>query len=245
MLEEEYPRDEEEIGRKIKEFLYKELGQAEEEEGGTFREYIIQLLFDSEEEEEEVAGIIIELLEEAAFDSHVGEGEYIRDFVATLMQDAANIKERKRQKAADAADQLMKSLNAVKVSTDIISDPSLRSLLVETRSNQKKEGSRQEKQERERLLARYGYELDEAVEGKDGETEIVFKSKVEKNTVDPLFSLSQSNSEIVKEKQRLQKLQHQEKHLKEKARNKELLEKQRKEKEQKTKGTQKREKQRS
>ena len=231
-----------EIQNKISNFLNNELGLEDEE---PFREYIMLLLFPDEAEEEaedHVFDIISEFLLDAASDS---DSAAIKDFVSALTAEATTLKlEMKKRKAAETADQLIKSLSAVKVSLVDNVDPSLRHLLVETRAPQKKtEVSRLEKQEREKLLAKYGYELEEAVEGADGETEIVFKSAATKT--DPLFSLSQSNAEMVREKQRLQKLQHQEKHLKEKARNKEMQEKQKLEKELKKKGTQKKEKQRS
>jgi hypothetical protein len=42
-----------------------------------------------------------------------------------------------------------------------------------------KELSREERERREKLIARYGFELDEIVETADGETEIIYKDRSE------------------------------------------------------------------
>ena len=111
-----------------------------------------------------------------------------------------------------------------------------------TRQNNKKELSKEERMERERLLARYGYELEEQVELENGETEIVFKAKGGDKKQDPSDLLATSNRDIVRNKQAQERMEQKIKHEKEAKRNKEMLLKQKAAKELKSKGTQKREK---
>lgn len=45
-----------------------------------------------------------------------------------------------------------------------------------------KQLSKEEKAQRERLMREYGYDLDEVVEGANGETEIIYKDRSKKPT---------------------------------------------------------------
>ncbi|KAJ3329171.1 hypothetical protein HDU91_003915, partial [Kappamyces sp. JEL0680] len=101
--------------------------------------------------------------------------------------------------------------------------------------------TREQRAERERLLARYGYETEEIQENADGEEEIVFREKGSTREK-PLENMALLNASAVREKQLAQKMAHKARFDAEQKRNKENLEKQRQEKELKKKGTQKREK---
>ena len=242
MLMEEQPLSSwTQVETEIKDFLLFELGIQDQE---PFQDYLLQLLHPQEEvwgqdeqEDEEIYSIVTEFLIEACSDD--GHTEKINKFVSQLLEWKNTLKENEEEVEEV---QLVQSLEKVQLDGGVKVDPSLQSLLVETRTSQKKQVSRQERVDRERMLAQYGYELEESLE-MDGETEIVFKAR-EKNTDPPLVSLSQSNADFVKEKSRKQKMELKEKHEKEKQRNKELLEKQKIEKELKKKGTQKKEKKR-
>ena len=229
---------------KINHFLKQELLLEDEE---TFRDYILQLVNpeegvceQDEEEDKETFSIITEFLSIASSEAE-GKTDEIKEFVRQLL-DAAKQLHSSSQKGNNKEELLDFSVSAVEERLAKLKvDPSLQALMCETRSAQKQQYSRQERQDRERLLARYGYELEETVETKDGETEIVTKSR--ESVADKSGpSLSMSNADIAKEKLRQQKLEQQARHAKEKARNKELQEKQKLEKELKKKGTQKREK---
>jgi hypothetical protein len=94
-------------------------------------------------------------------------------------------------------------------------------------------------EEREALLRKYGYELEE-IEEVNGEVEFVGMAK--KDKIVDIMNIRDMNVSAVKQKELLHKQQHQMEHKKQVLRNKELLEKQRLEKELKKKRTQKREK---
>lgn len=227
---------------KINYFLKQELLLEDEE---TFRDYILQLVNpeegvceQDEEEDKETFSIITEFLSIASSEAE-GKTDEIQQFVRQLLDKA---KQLHRNQKGNNVEELDFSVSAVEERLAKLKvDPSLQALMCETRNALKQTYSRQERQDRERLLARYGYELEETVETKDGETEIVTKSR--DSVADKSGpSLSMSNADIAKEKLRQQKLEQQARHAKEKARNKELQEKQKLEKELKKKGTQKREK---
>ncbi|CAO3683852.1 unnamed protein product [Umbelopsis ramanniana] len=66
-----------------------------------------------------------------------------------------------------------------------------------------KQLTKEEKAQRERLMREYGYDLDEVVEGANGETEILYKDRSKKPTGDdPLLMKNQNASKIKEEEQR-------------------------------------------
>ncbi|KAJ3312212.1 hypothetical protein HDV04_003345 [Boothiomyces sp. JEL0838] len=190
----------------------------------TFAEYILQIVQDEGMPVEEQEEIITEFLQE------ITEIE-IKQWVKEIIQLAQDIRTKNEEEK--------KILELEKLQIRKEPEPE-----VEQRQSrfQPKQLSKEEKLARDRILSQYAYEFEEIVEGADGETEIVFKEKGKQKYIDD--SLMNNNVELVKEKERLKKLQHQEQHQKDMARNKANLEKQRLEKEEKKKGTQKREKRR-
>ncbi|KAJ3269431.1 hypothetical protein HDV01_001429 [Terramyces sp. JEL0728] len=189
----------------------------------TFAEYILQIVQDETIPVEEQEEIITEFLQE------ITETD-IKQWVVEIIQLAQDI--RNNEKEEEQAKELEK-LNIQRVEPEI-----------EQRQTrfQSKQLSKEEKMARDQILKQYAYEFEDIVEGADGETEIVFRDKGKQNYIDD--SLRNNNVELVKEKERIKKLQHQEQHQKTTARNKANLEKQKLEKEEKKKGTQKREKRR-
>ncbi|KAJ3317263.1 hypothetical protein HDV06_001819 [Boothiomyces sp. JEL0866] len=191
----------------------------------TFAEYILQIVQDESMPVEEQEEIITEFLRE------ITEVE-INQWVKEIIHLAQEIQTRNEQELK------LQELEKLQIQEK---EPEP---VVEQRQSrfQPKQLSKEEQIARDRILNQYAYEFEDIVEGADGETEIVFKEKGKQSYIDD--SLRNNNVELVKEKERLKKLHHQEQHQKEVARNKSNLEKQRLEKEEKKKGTQKREKRR-
>ncbi|OZJ04825.1 hypothetical protein BZG36_02340 [Bifiguratus adelaidae] len=100
--------------------------------------------------------------------------------------------------------------------------------------------SKQERQERERLLSKYGYDV-EIIE-QDGEDEIVYRESSTSSSA-PVVSVNR-NVDVVREKEQARREAMKQKSEAEKARNKELQEKQKLEREKEKRRTQKREKRR-
>jgi len=110
--------------------------------------------------------------------------------------------------------------------------------------------TKEERKKRDALLAQYGYDLDEMVEGADGELEIVYKDRSAKasaagnvSSADPLM-MANNNSEIQKQKDAVRRAEMKKASETEKERNKLALEKQRLAQEKEKKRTQKGEKRR-
>ncbi|KAF9198006.1 hypothetical protein BGZ49_001306 [Haplosporangium sp. Z 27] len=108
--------------------------------------------------------------------------------------------------------------------------------------------TKEERKKRDALLAQYGYDLDEMVEGADGEMEIVYKDRSSKSSSnvassDPLL-MANNNADIVKQKEAQRRAEMKKASENEKERNKLALEKQRLAQEKEKKRTQKSEKRR-
>ncbi|KAF9183192.1 hypothetical protein BGZ51_004194 [Haplosporangium sp. Z 767] len=110
--------------------------------------------------------------------------------------------------------------------------------------------TKEERKKREALLAQYGYDLDEMVEGADGEMEIVYKdrsggksSSASGAPTDPLL-MANNNADIVKHKEAARRAEMKKASENEKERNKLALEKQRQAQEKEKRRTQKQEKRR-
>lgn len=109
--------------------------------------------------------------------------------------------------------------------------------------------TKEERKKRDALLAQYGYDLDEMVEGADGEMEIVYKDRSAKgssvgvSTGDPLL-MANNNADIVKQKEASRRAEMKKASENEKERNKAALEKQRLAQEKEKRRTQKSEKRR-
>ncbi|KAF9432812.1 hypothetical protein BGZ76_010293 [Entomortierella beljakovae] len=103
--------------------------------------------------------------------------------------------------------------------------------------------TREERKKREALLAQYAYDLDEMVEGDDGEMEIVYKDRSSKSsssvsTSDPLL-MANKNKDITKQIDARRRAEMKQASESEKERNKLALEKQRLAKEKEARRTQK------
>ncbi|KAG0265504.1 hypothetical protein DFQ27_000583 [Actinomortierella ambigua] len=110
--------------------------------------------------------------------------------------------------------------------------------------------TKEERRKREALLAQYGFDMDEIVEGDDGELEISYKDrsgsggkKSSSGTSDPLLQAN-NNADIVKQKEAARRAEMRKASESERERNKQALEKQRLEKEKEKRRTQKHEKRR-
>ncbi|KAF9282534.1 Protein transport protein S9 plasma membrane t-SNARE [Mortierella alpina] len=110
--------------------------------------------------------------------------------------------------------------------------------------------TKEERKKRDALLAQYGYDLDEMVEGADGEMEIIYKDRSKGSgaasgvsTADPLL-MANNNAEIVKQKDAIRRAEMKKASENEKERNKLALEKQRLAQEKEKRRTQKSEKRR-
>ncbi|KAG0233757.1 hypothetical protein BGW42_007217 [Actinomortierella wolfii] len=111
--------------------------------------------------------------------------------------------------------------------------------------------TKEERKRREALLAQYGFDMDEIVEGADGELEISYKDrsssgsggKKSSSSYDPLLQAN-TNADIVKQQEAARRAQMKKASENERERNKQALEKQRLEKEKEKRRTQKHEKRR-
>jgi hypothetical protein len=113
-----------------------------------------------------------------------------------------------------------------------------------------KDMTKEERKKREALLAKYAYDLDEMVEGEDGETEIQYKDRSgTKNSAggskssDPLLAAN-TNADIVKQKEAQRRVEMKKANDVEKERNRLALEKQRQAQEKEKRRTQKQERRR-
>ncbi|KAK3821569.1 MAG: hypothetical protein J3Q66DRAFT_438395 [Benniella sp.] len=113
-----------------------------------------------------------------------------------------------------------------------------------------KDMTKEERKKREALLAKYAYDLDEMVEGEDGETEIQYKDRSgTKNgaggskSSDPLL-MANTNADIVKQKEAQRRVEMKKANEVEKEKNRLALEKQRQAQEKEKRRTQKQERRR-
>ncbi|KAF9974828.1 hypothetical protein BGZ73_001688 [Actinomortierella ambigua] len=109
--------------------------------------------------------------------------------------------------------------------------------------------TKDERRRREALLSQYGFDMDEIVEGDNGELEISYKDrsggggKKSSGSGDPLLQAN-NNADIVKQKEAARRAEMKKASESERERNKQALEKQRLEKEKEKRRTQKHEKRR-
>jgi hypothetical protein len=183
----------------------------------TFTEYFIQILLDESMERDEQIEIITEFLQDA---SSTDASEWIAIIIDKYVILKLEFKEQQIQEAIAKQPEVVK-----------------KEVVLNTKKTPK-EMSKQERQNRERLLAQYGYEVDDVVENEFGESEFVRHEHKETE----IINIREINKSAVKEKENIKKTQLKEKHTEDKIRNKLDLERQRLSKELKKKGTQKREK---
>jgi hypothetical protein len=100
-----------------------------------------------------------------------------------------------------------------------------------------------QREQREKFLEKYAYNLDRITQGEDGEDEIEYVDHAANEQTDE-FIPKNTNADIVKEKERKQRMEAKKKHLQKVERDKKLLEKQKLDKEKEKRRTMKREKRR-
>ncbi|TPX66682.1 hypothetical protein SpCBS45565_g04276 [Spizellomyces sp. 'palustris'] len=184
-------------------------------------------------EDDERREVIVEFLSEAT-------DQPVEPLVDELLRRNAEWREKARRQEEEVK---QKAIQAVKLKEQ---DALKATILQQEGKPAKKQLSKEEKQARERLLAQYGYDLDEVVETADGEVEFIYKGKKDdkKSSSDEVLLPKNRNAEIVKQAEQAKRSQAQADHQKQVQRNKELQEKQRLEKEKEKRRTMKKEKRR-
>ncbi|KAI8852014.1 hypothetical protein BC829DRAFT_91315 [Chytridium lagenaria] len=204
-----------EVGKELE----AELGITDE----AYSEYISQLLTEDSMETEEKLEVIKEFLEEAT-------SKDVTEFVEKLLRNAELLK----LKAIDLSDapsaqapNIEAELEALKETT--LSEP------------KKKVLTKEERRKRDQLLAKYGYDVDEIVEGADGEAEFVYRG----DTSVPELSIGgNDNAARVRDVEQQRRAKMKSEHEQTVLRNKAALEKQLADKEKEKRRTQKKEKRR-
>ncbi|RKP06021.1 hypothetical protein THASP1DRAFT_25583 [Thamnocephalis sphaerospora] len=194
-------------------------------------EYVARLVEDDDLEEDERREAIVDYLSattEASVDSAV-DAIFVewKRHAGQAQEQAAAVKQ---QEQLAAREREKRELMADMRTADDGEDP----------VNIVKEMTREERERRERLLARYGFDLDEIVETADGETEIVYKDRTESNGGGDDQLAANRNRAIIADKERAQRDNLRQEHQKKVERDRELLEKQRLDKEKEKRRTQKR-----
>ncbi|RIA99277.1 hypothetical protein C1645_478633 [Glomus cerebriforme] len=136
----------------------------------TFDEYIAGIISDDSLEESEKREAISEFISGA---TDTPSGSIIDDIFnawTEFNEEEQKIKEiEKKHEKETGESEALQQKSGVSISTE--STTSLR--------NTKKQLSKEERKRREKLLARYSYDLDEVVENEDGEAEIQYKDRSE------------------------------------------------------------------
>ncbi|KAH6602707.1 hypothetical protein BASA61_000872 [Batrachochytrium salamandrivorans] len=204
------------------------LGIADE----TFAEYILQICTEESILRQEKQEIIGEFLAESLETSAT---EWVEELLLRNDQVSQNA-----QLKADAH-------KLIQQETQRELERELQSLVVSELDQQRRPNAKvltkEDRRARERLLAQYSYEVDEEVEGENGEIEFIYKDHSPETTLpgEGAGLLTKNrNSDFVKAQEIERKLQAQAEHQKVKARNKEMQEKQALEKEKAKTRTQKR-----
>ncbi|KAJ3032759.1 hypothetical protein HDV00_007166 [Rhizophlyctis rosea] len=201
----------------------------------TFSEYITQICSEDTIEDDEKREIITEFLAEAT-------DQPVAPFVDSLLLRTQQRRDESKRKEEEERQRQLEEVKE-KEQQALQEDKALGPI------KGKKVLSKEEQRARERVLAQYAYDLDEVVEGDDGEVEILYKGaggSDDKNigaSGDPLL-MKNRNADVVKEAEMAKRAKAQAEHQKTVARNKELQEKQRSEKEKEKRRTMKKEKRR-
>jgi hypothetical protein len=174
-------------------------------EDETFAEYSLQILKQEDIEEQEKFEIIREFLQEATEDASKFE---IDAFLTQCIQ-------------------MIKEASVVSVGDSTLNAAGHDPLFEVTRDQQHQRYkpspiTRKEREEREKLLAKYGYETEEIVEDKNGELDYSFKT-AKFTRQDPLDVLSVSNKDLVKQKELQRRMEQKKRHEEEVKRNRYVL----------------------
>ncbi|KAF9928824.1 hypothetical protein BGZ67_006750 [Mortierella alpina] len=209
-------------------------------------EYFARLVEEESMEEPEKREAITELLADVTEEPTMTVIDTVFEFWNSLKEaEAKKAQEEKEKVLAVAKEKERASLKAQ------LEDTSNREGTLSMSSRHViKNMTKEERKKRDALLAQYGYDLDEMVEGADGEMEIVYKDRSKASgaasgvsTADPLL-MANNNAEIVKQKDAVRRAEMKKASENEKERNKLALEKQRLAQEKEKRRTQKSEKRR-
>ncbi|KAF9352569.1 hypothetical protein BGX26_009654 [Mortierella sp. AD094] len=206
-------------------------------------EYFARIVEEESMEEPEKREAITELLADVTEEPTTTVIDDVFTFWNGKKQEAAKKAEEEKGKAMEAAKE--KERAALRAMFD---DPNNDNGILSMSSRHVvKNMTKEERKKREALLAQYAYDLDEMVEGDDGEMEIVYKDRSSKSSgvssSDPLL-MANNNADIVKQKEALRRAEMKKANENEKERNKLALEKQRLAQEKEKRRTQKSEKRR-
>ncbi|KAH7038770.1 hypothetical protein BKA57DRAFT_474153 [Linnemannia elongata] len=212
-------------------------------------EYFARLVEEESMEEPERREAITELLADVTEEST----EAIIDAVFVYWNNLRDAELKKLEEEKEKALAEAKERERASFKADLNNDPSTNrgeGPLSMSSRHVVKTMTKEERKKRDALLAQYGYDLDEMVEGADGEMEIVYKDRSGKggadkgvSTGDPLL-MANNNADIVKQKEAARRAEMKKASENEKERNKAALEKQRLAQEKEKRRTQKSEKRR-
>ncbi|KAJ3115601.1 hypothetical protein HDU96_000358 [Phlyctochytrium bullatum] len=184
----------------------------------TYAEYIQQLVDDDTLRNDEKFQII--------------KDKEVDSFISDVLEKAGKAKE------------LVASASASETTQVSFSDAeaaALREETLPTTDRSKPVISKEERRRREQLLAKYAYDIDEIVEGADGEAEVLYRGQ--EKVSEPSIAVNE-NVARVKDLEQQRRAKMKAEHEKEQQRNKAALEKQLLEKEKEKRRTQKKEKRR-
>ncbi|KAI1314924.1 hypothetical protein EDD11_001561 [Mortierella claussenii] len=209
-------------------------------------EYFARIVEEETMEEPEKREAITELLADVTEEPTVTVIDTVFAFWNSMKEAEAKKAQEEKEKALEVAKE--KERAALKAQLD---NPNNREGILSMSSRHVvKNMTKEERKKREALLAQYAYDLDEMVEGEDGELEIVYKDRSSKSSAtgsgassDPLL-MANNNADIVKQKEALRRAEMKKASENEKERNKLALEKQRLAQEKEKRRTQKSEKRR-
>ncbi|KAG0199002.1 hypothetical protein BGX28_007631 [Mortierella sp. GBA30] len=207
-------------------------------------EYFARIVEEESMEEPEKREAIAELLADATEEPTGTVIDTVFEFWNNLREQELKKAQEEKEKALEAAKE--KERASLKAELD---NPNNREGILSMSSRHVvKNMTKEERKKRDALLAQYGYDLDEMVEGADGEMEIAYKDRSAKGSAgvsssDPLL-MANNNADIVKQKEAVRRAEMKKASENEKERNKLALEKQRLAQEKEKRRTQKSEKRR-
>ncbi|KAF9910685.1 hypothetical protein BX616_010797 [Lobosporangium transversale] len=207
-------------------------------------EYFARIVEEETMEEPEKVEAITELLADATEQPTQTVIDEVFQFWNKMKEAEAKKAQEEKEKTLKAAKE--KERAALKAEFE---NPSGREVLSMSSRHVVKNMTKEERKKREALLAQYAYDLDEMVEGEDGEMEIRYKDRSasssgpKTSSSDPLL-MANTNADIVKQKEAQRRAEMKKASENEKERNKLALEKQRLAQEKERRRTQKQEKRR-
>ncbi|KAF8949648.1 hypothetical protein BGZ52_005282 [Haplosporangium bisporale] len=207
-------------------------------------EYFARIVEEESMEEPEKREAITELLADVTEEPTETVIDSVFDFWNDMKEQEAKKAQEEKEKVLEAA----REKERASFKSELDNSNNREGALSMSSRHVVKTMTKEERKKRDALLAQYGYDLDEMVEGADGEMEIVYKdrskgSSAAVNTSDPLL-MANNNADIVKNKEALRRAEMKKASENEKERNKAALEKQRLAQEKEKRRTQKGEKRR-